>query len=80
MYRILVLFIDKLKVIEIKFSNIQDLLDFLNTNQEQIKIFTLFYFKQCLLTWKSFYLTFPKKIQLSDLIEIKRGNYKNDSN
>lgn len=80
MYRILVLFIDKLKVIEIKFSNIQDLLDFLNTNQEQIKSFTLFYFEKCLLNWKRFYLTFSKKIQISNLIEVKRGNYRNDSN
>lgn len=76
MYRVLVSFIDKLKVIEIKFSNIQDLLDFLNTNQDQIESFTLFYFEKCLLTWKLFCLTFPKKIQVSDLIEVKRGNYK----
>jgi len=77
MYRVLVSFIDKLKIVEIKFSNIQDLLDFLNINQEQIESFTLFYFDKCLLTWKRFYLNFPKKIQVSDLIEVKKGSYKN---
>lgn len=75
MYKLKVSFIDNIDVIKIKFSYLNDLLYFLNYNKKRIERFELFYFDKFLLSWKSFYLV-DKEVYASDLIEVKRGNYK----
>lgn len=75
MYQIKVSFVDQIDIIKMKFSYLNDLLYFLNYNKKKIERFELFHFDKFLLDWKLFYLV-EKEITTSDLIEVKRGNYK----